>query len=359
VVFSRTFKVALLISTLAHGGTFALLDKEPVADRFLAPPKPALAKKAHKKKVEESVIRFELVETPASAEVSEPSESAKKSKLFSDKNTRAQDRFQGEKKLEDAPNMDGRREDLKDTRPRMIASRPAPPKPEVKPAAKSAPKPAPKPAQKKADPPKAIAKKATPNKSISHEVTTSREAAVPDKAAEKPKRPIEQIQVEPKPMGEEVIRLAKKAPDPIRRTDPAGPSISVAPRMMTAASARNTGADAQITGELSFGTTRHFFGEYLLEMKQAVETEWISTLISTYTGIRRSSAEIDFKIMPDGSVSGMEVSSSEGDPYFPVICMSSIRDAQPFKAIPYSEIPGLPEEFTDKPLSIRFTFKYN
>jgi outer membrane biosynthesis protein TonB len=131
------------------------------------------------------------------------------------------------------------------------------------------------------------------------------------------------------------------------------------PVIMSSASARSAGADARITGELSFATTRHFFGEYLLGMKQAVETEWISRLVSQYTGLVRSEAVIDFKIQPDGSVTDLDISSTEGDSYFSLICVSSIQDAQPFDEIPYDDIAGLPEEFIGKPLSIRFTFRYN
>ena len=125
------------------------------------------------------------------------------------------------------------------------------------------------------------------------------------------------------------------------------------------ASANNADADARITGELSYAASRHFFGEYLLKMKHTVERQWISRLVSQYTGIVSSRAVIDFKIQPDGSVTDMVVNSVEGDSYFPIICASSINDAQPFDRIPYDETQGLPDEFVNKPLNIRFTFQYN
>jgi len=322
VALSRSFKVSLLLSVLIHAGVFAALGRESVSQKILAEPKPLLAKRAEPK-----VVRFELIDTPASAETPEP---PKKTDLVSDKNTRAQDRFQGEKKLKDSPHMEGKREDSKDTRPKMVAAKPpTPPKPER------------------------IVKTATPTDS-SGEGTTRRAPANDKKEPPKPK---EAIRVAPEPENKEIIRLAKKAPV---LAEPTAPSPAMTPpHIMSSASARNTGADAQIAGELSFAATRHFFGEYLLKMKQAVEAEWISRLVSQYSGIVRSRTVVDFKIQPDGRVTEVDASSSEGDPYFALICISSIRDAQPFEEIPYDDIPGLPEEFKGKPLSIRFTFRYN
>ena len=64
-------------------------------------------------------------------------------------------------------------------------------------------------------------------------------------------------------------------------------------------------------------------------------------------------------IQPDGSVPDIAVHSVEGDSYFAVLCVSSINAAQPFAAIPYEKVQGLPDEFIGKPLNIRFTFQYN
>jgi len=333
VALSRSFKVSLLLSVLIHAGVFAALSRESVSQKILAEPKPLLAKRAEPK-----VVRFELIDTPASAETSEP---PKKTDLVSDKNARAQDRFQGEKKLKDSPHMEGKHEDSKDTRPKMVAAKPpAPPKPER------------------------IVKTATPKDSSGEgaarrvPANDKKEPPKPSVVREKePSKPKEAIQVAPEPENKEIIRLAKKAPV---LAEPTAPSPAMTPpHIMSSASARNTGADAQIMGELSFAATRHFFGEYLLKMKQAVEAEWISRLVSQYSGIVRSRTVVDFKIQPDGLVTEVDASSTEGDPYFALICISSIRDAQPFEEIPYDDIPGLPEEFKGKPLSIRFTFRYN
>jgi outer membrane biosynthesis protein TonB len=94
-------------------------------------------------------------------------------------------------------------------------------------------------------------------------------------------------------------------------------------------------------------------------MKQAIEQQWISRLVARYSGVRSSEAVIDFKIQPDGTISDVRIESSEGDPYFPVLCVSSIHDAQPFERIPYDDIPGLPANFKNQPLNIQFTFRYN
>ena len=59
MVFSRSFKVSLLISTLLHLGAFAALGHETVARKILASPEPLSARKS-----ESRVVRFELVEGP-------------------------------------------------------------------------------------------------------------------------------------------------------------------------------------------------------------------------------------------------------------------------------------------------------
>ncbi len=323
-MFSRSFKVSLLISTLLHLGAFTALNQETIAQKLLTSPEVLLARKS-----EPRVVRFELVDTPASAKTPE---APKKTNLMSDKNTRAQDRFQSEKKLEDSPHMEGKHDESKDTRPRAVVT-PAP----------VVPKTPPKPRQAEKPKPREEAKKPLPE--------------APAAPKEKPMEPEKKIEIAPEPKEKEVIQLAKKMPS---RAEPAvSPPPPPTSRVISVASANNAGADAQITGELSFGATRHFFGEYLLGMKQAVERQWVSRLVSTYTGIVTSRAVVDFKIQPDGSVTDMVVHSTEGDPYFALLCVSSINDAQPFDRIPYDKIQGLPDEFVNKPLNIRFTFRYN
>ncbi len=306
-------------------GAFVALNQQTVSQKILGAPKPLLAKRSTPKPV-----RFELVETPASAETTEP---PKNSNLMSDKSTRAQDRFQSEKKLKDSPHMEGKHEDVKDTRPRNLVSEP-PAKPKAEPTPERTAEAPPREPPKKAEPPKEAPKEQTPE----------------------PSEPEESIEVAPEPK-EDVIRLAKKTPDPSEPIMPDTPPM--ASRMISAASASNAAADAQITGELSFAASRHFFGEYLLKMKQAIERQWISRLVSQYTGIVSSKAVVEFKIQPDGRVTDVVVESVDGDPYFRLICVSSIKDAQPFDAIPYDAADGLPERFMDKPLNIRFTFRYN
>ena len=354
MTLSRSFKVAVSISVLIHAGVFALLDREPVAEKIFASPKPLLAKKL---KPKPKAVQFELVDTPASAKAPEP---PKKTTLLSDKNTRAQDKFQGKEKLEDSPHMEGKRADSKDTRPKTVIAKPAvtpkPRKPErqpkpVKPREKTVPPSAQevKPEPKTVDKKQPVEQKKEPMQKV-----------IPEKKAAKP---VEEIRIAPAPKEKEVIHLAKKRPSEVSPIAPVPPRTTPAqvatPEISTSVDAGNMGGDALIEGEISFGATSHFFGEYLLKMKQAVETEWISHLISRYTGVAGSTAAIDFKIQPDGTATDIVTSSNKGDPYFPIVCMSSIRDAQPFEEIPYNDIPGLPEELKGKPLNIRFTFRYN
>ncbi|MBI4832852.1 MAG: hypothetical protein HY801_15130 [Candidatus Lindowbacteria bacterium] len=262
---------------------------------------------------------------------------------MSDKNTRAQDMFHGEKKLSDSPRMEGKQEKAKDTRQRMIVQSPRTTPAQQRKSGKTDQEVRPDRDRKQTETHKQMEKESA-TKSDSSEQTSPEMRNRMEMARE--------------PQKKEVIQLAKKASPADGSSGESAPP-PMAPRIITAASAKNTEADAQITGELSFGATRHFFGEYLLKMKQAVEQQWVSRLISQYTGIVSSEAVIDFKIQPDGHVTDMIVNSNEGDPYFPLVCASSISDAQPFDKIPYSEVPGLPDEYMNKPLNIRFTFRYN
>ncbi|NQU07788.1 MAG: hypothetical protein HQ583_04435 [Candidatus Abyssubacteria bacterium] len=335
------------------------MSHEGIAKKILASPKPLLAGKT-----KPTAVHFELVDTPASAKTSEP---PKKTNLISDKNTRAQDKFKSEEKLEDSPHMESKHEESKDTRPRAVVRKPPkPPKTALEtPPEKSSQAPDSSRAsdEAKKEPLKLPEK---PEKEARSKPVPEPKKQLPPRAAltqtlhpvptreKKPATPAEEKRTAPEPKKKEVVRLAKKAP--AQREEPAAPAIL--PRITSPASARNTGADAQITGELSFGATRHFFGEYLLKVKQAVEAQWLSRLVSQYTSVTRAQAVIDFKIQPDGRVTDVDVSSFEGDLFFTLLCLSSIRDAQPFDTIPVDEIPGLPEDFRNKPLNIRFTFRY-
>jgi len=330
VLFPRSFKISLLLSLLIHFGVFIGLNHETIARRVLAAPVPLMARKSEPK-----VVRFELVDTPASAETAQPPE---KKNLFSDKNTRAQDRVQGDKKLSDSPHVEGKREDSKDTRPRNVVTAPSVPPPQ--------------PAKPKEEAPDRRPEQPSPREK--EERISPRDFAGPREAREPEEK---RVEIQPERKEKEVIQLAKKSPSAVEQA-PANPQPAT-PRVISAASPRNTDTDAQITGEPSFAATRHFFGEYLLQMKEAVERQWVSRLVSRYTGIVSSEAVIDYKIQPDGTVTDMVVESSEGDSYFPLVCVSSINDAQPFGKIPYDEIQGLPDEFVNKPLNIRFTFRYN
>jgi len=319
---------------LIHMGAFAVVSHESVTQRIKTGPVIVA-----KQKTKPTSVRFELIETPASAKTDKP---ATGTNLRSDKNAQAQDRFESEKKLDDAPHMEGKHEDVKDTRPRMIAAKPAKPI-----AEKAAP-------QKE---PQSQPVKPPEKEKVEEQKTEKLQSGLPAEKKEEPREPEKGVRIEPESKPKEIKKLAKKMPDPSESVMPA-PSI-VPSRMMSAASASNTGADARITGDLSFAASRHFFGEYLVKMKQAVEREWVSRLVSKYTGVRSSRAVIDFRIQPDGEVTDIAVNSVEGDQYFAVMCASSINDAQPFDEIPYAEAQGFPEEFVNKPLNIRFTFRYN
>lgn len=369
---TRTLTVALLLSLLVHVVAFTALARKPVASKTLNREIILYAKKKElEKKDERKALHFQLIDTPDSAESPAPPE---KTNLISDKNTRAQDRFQGDRKLTDTPHMEGTSKESKDTRPQLAIAQPlAPPagqpRPPAQPATplqvsktepmRKAGEKSSKEAEKPVEKPAEGVQQKTPaepeNKPMGAD---DRVTLVPQQLRKEQEPQAQEKRLDTKePEKKEVIQLAKKMPDPAPLSIPTPPPA--APRIISVVHPNNAEADAEITGEPSFAASRHFFGEYLLKMKKSVEQQWISQLVTKYTGILRSKAVIDFKIQPDGHVTDLAINSSEGEPYFPLICVGSINDAQPFEKIPYTEIPGLPDEFVNKPLNIRFTFQCN
>jgi hypothetical protein len=280
-------------------------------------------------------VRFELVESPASAEVAEP---PPEPRFFSDRNTRARDQSRDDL----PPNRRPRVEDGtagRDLRPRAGAPRVALPQPPAAPPVLAEPQAAtPRPPLQEVGP------SPPPEPGT---VTLSPRQRQREEPAPEPRRP------EPRPAPP---RSPAPAPAPeLRPATALAPSPApVAGRATLTAAEEDLLASALERGELSYEATQHFFADYFLALKNEIETTWNLLLLSRYSQLRRSRLTIDFLVQPDGTLGPLEVGPVTGDELFTVVCTAAIRRSAPFGPVPYD--PRLPEAVRRLPLHIRIDF---
>ena len=328
----RSFQIAVALSVVLHAAAGAVLLSQPVR-AFLQPRRTAPAPP--------TAVRFELVNTPQSAETDEPPAD---SRFASNRNTRAQDQTpRDDPQALDQPRLPGggKSHDLRPVEQAPVPS-PAPDSPPPAPAVIAAPLPAP-PARRTAPVPSrppAAAEESTARTQPEPAALHMRPAAVPREPAEAqpvaapPPPPIPAPPVQP---------LPRKTPAPPRfevaKAERELAALHEATRVQPGRTTRTAleaeaMANARVQGEFSFGATQHIFGEYLLVVKDLVEREWVARLHSDYTRVRHNRVVIDFKILASGHIDNAAVVSSVGDPYFRVVCMQSIAAAAPFPPVP-------------------------
>jgi hypothetical protein len=171
---------------------FLAFDQEAISAKLLEPPALMVRTEA---KAKPQIMNFELIDTPSSAQTAAPPE---KTNLASNKNTRAQDLFESERALKNEPHMEGKNEDSKDTRPRMIA--PEPPRPPAKPKQEA----------KTPAPPKEILKEPEKKEPPKEEPPKMKEAAASVSVAPRPKPPAPPPP-EPQRPKREALQLAKRS----------------------------------------------------------------------------------------------------------------------------------------------------
>lgn len=368
----RSFTVALGLSLLLHLGAALSFGSRRLA-ALLQPAPLALPQPRQ--------VRFELVDTPKAAETKTP---PAESRFMSNRNTRAQDNTPADDPtLRDQPKIteDGKSHDLRrvakrppsvepavqfpsappapaaEPTPPVQASPPAPPSPPTPPAARP---PRPKPAAQKRDAPPAPTQRDTAAVQVpapARKTEREPDRAAPEPTPAPPAPPVPEVQPLPKKDPTRERFEVAKAERNLRALEEDAEAESGRPTL-TRAEAEQL-ASARMQGEFSYGATKHFFGDYLLALKERVEQRWIARLVSEYSSVRHSRVVVDFKILASGEVTGLYVSGLEGDPYFKVICVHTIEDATPFPPVPYTEVEGLPPDLVNKPLNIRFTFEYN
>ena len=92
------------------------------------------------------------------------------------------------------------------------------------------------------------------------------------------------------------------------------------------------------------------FGPYLVLVVRAVKRNWYS-LVPESSFLKKECVAIQFNILPDGRVAGMEYASTSGDVGLDHAAWGGISAADP--------LPPLPAAFKGDHLTLRFTFFYN
>ncbi len=114
----------------------------------------------------------------------------------------------------------------------------------------------------------------------------------------------------------------------------------------------NNGAHGRAQGNLEIlsDTQGVDFGPYLQRILQDVKQNWYH-LIPESAEMKKGKLAIEFAIMPDGHVQGLEVKVSSGDIALDRPAYGAITASDPF--------PPLPTQFTGPYLALRFRFYYN
>lgn len=113
------------------------------------------------------------------------------------------------------------------------------------------------------------------------------------------------------------------------------------------------GAKALDQAEILTDTMGVDFGPYLARITQVVRSNWMNLLPpSVYPPIlKQGKLSIQFVILKDGKVAGMELHTTSGDVALDRAAWASITASNPF--------PRLPKEFPGQVLGLRFYYFYN
>lgn len=342
----RPLALTLLLSLLVHGGGLFVLGYGLQPTRLTAV----------SAQPETDPLRFEIVETPESAEVEEPRESD--SRRFSNRDTRSQERRSDpDLPRTDSPRIaqDGESHDLRPvgTAPRRGAPSPptAPPSTASRPSRPS-PQSTARPSQETAEP--------------------SEQAAAEPSGIQVRPEPVPEAPPPDPPREETAARTPPSPPQPQSRPSPAAPPAEEAapPTAFQLGETFRPGkpsptpaeeellARAEAEGEFSYQATEHFFADYFLRMRREIENTWVVLLTSRYRKMGPSRAVFDFQVQPDGTLADLSPLSAEGDELFPLVCGLAVRNSAPFGPVPYEAVPQLPETVHRLPLRVRVTFNY-
>jgi protein TonB len=199
----------------------------------------------------------------------------------------------------------------------------------------AAPRPTPPPALPEREPTRAPERTAARPTDLPDRTPAPRESvALPDRTL--PSR----APALPRPGEKELPRVASTTPPP-PTTGPAGRAASPPPpppRGLPTGSPQGVGA-------LTLNAAEFPFAWYLRQVQGKISERW--------EGQARDGAQpqVVFEIARDGTISGLKVEKSSGNPLYDQAALRAITDATPF--------PRLPEEFRDSFLRVHLGFDYS
>jgi TonB family protein len=116
--------------------------------------------------------------------------------------------------------------------------------------------------------------------------------------------------------------------------------------------ARSRGTVSSGDVEVLSNTTGVDFGPYLSRLVREVRDNWYRIMPdSVRLGFKKGKLAIQFYILKDGRVTGMQLTDSSGDVVLDRAAWTGVTACDPF--------PPLPIEFSGKYLKLRLTFRYN
>jgi hypothetical protein len=107
-------------------------------------------------------------------------------------------------------------------------------------------------------------------------------------------------------------------------------------------------------GYASFSALRDEVAAYILYLKPLIRQEWLTLLLTRYSGVSPTEAMVRVGITPSGEIALLEIVGAPSDRIFATLCKESIRKAGPFRPFPFK----VPPEFQDENLLIRWNFRF-
>ncbi len=189
--------------------------------------------------------------------------------------------------------------------------------------------------------------------SVATEAVPESEPAPAPEPAPQPAPPTRMAKLEPAPRAlpepkPETVAAAARPPQPEAPQRPRTPKL---PEGRTTGRQRG-GVDA--VGFVGFEAMQDEIAPYLKEIQAAVELRWREMLLTRYSGVSPTIADIDCEIAADGTIVHVTPVGTPKDPVYAALCRNAIQKAGPFKPFPFT----VPPEYANRNLEIRWTFNF-
>ena len=159
----------------------------------------------------------------------------------------------------------------------------------------------------------------------------------------------------PAPEAEEQAPLRRSASATPPSSKPAPPPAPRAAPPQLPESGRSSVAGVTLEGGYaSFAALEDEVAAYVLYLKPLIRQEWLTLLLTRYSGVSPTDAIVRVGITPQGGIAVLEIVGAPRDRIFAALCKEAIRKAGPFKPFPFR----VPPEFREENLLIRWNFRY-